>query len=151
MLQKYNIVFVVKKELSRLPFWGWVLLKTGSISIDRSGGMKELTKMVQQAQNRLNNDHSIIIFPEGTRKKVGAEPDYKKGIALMYSKLNVPVVPIAVNSGLIMPKKSFWVHKGHLVIKALPEIKPGIRSKDFMAQLQNTIEEETNKLCKNKQ
>src|SRR5437763_11863916 len=84
---------VLKRELLRIPFYGWYIAKAGVIAIDRGGGAAALRKMAAEAKQAIASGRSILIFPEGTRKKPGAMPDYKPGVAGLYSTLDVPCVP----------------------------------------------------------
>lgn len=146
ILRDFKIVFVVKKALTKIPFWGWTLSKTGSIAVDRNGSLKDLNQMIKKAQKRVSIGHSIIIFPEGTRRMPKAEPKYLSGAAFLYKKTNLPVIPIALNSGLFWPKKRLILTSGTVIFKIMPAIKQGLDSKEFMRILENTIETETNKL-----
>ena len=137
---------VLKRELTWLPFFGWYLAKTGVIAIDRSAGTKALKAMVKGAEQARDAGRAIVIFPEGTRKPIGAPPDYHSGIAMLYGALNLPVVPMALNSGLCWGKRSFVKEPGDVVFRILPAIAPGLNRKVFMAQLENSIETATNEL-----
>ena len=142
-------VFVLKQELTKIPFYGQVLLKLGSIPIDRKGGGDALKKMIIRAKQRLALNDSIIIFPEGTRKLPGAAPDYQPGAAALYSQLNVPVIPVALNSGVFWNKYSFVKKPGKIVIEFLPPIATGLRSRDFMKTLQEQVETASTRLAGN--
>ncbi|MCG8408448.1 MAG: 1-acyl-sn-glycerol-3-phosphate acyltransferase, partial [Phycisphaerales bacterium] len=88
----------------------------------------------------------ILIFPEGTRKAIGAEPDYRYGIVRLYKKLNAPVLPIALNSGVFWPRRSFKRYPGTVVVEYLPPIEPGLEPDVFFEKLQEVIEEATDRL-----
>ena len=137
---------VLKRELTWLPFFGWYLAKTGVIAIDRSAGTKALKSMVKGAEQARDQGRAIVIFPEGTRKAIGAEPDYHTGVAMLYGALGIPVVPMALNSGLCWGKRAFTKHAGTVTFRILPPIAPGKNRKVFMAELQNSIETATNEL-----
>ncbi|MFX8339348.1 lysophospholipid acyltransferase family protein, partial [Acinetobacter baumannii] len=92
--------------------------------IDRKGGQTALRAMVQKARSVLDDGRHIIIFPEGTRRMPGAPPAYKHGVVHLYRELGVPVIPVALNSGLFWPRKSFWHHPGTVVVEFLPPIEP---------------------------
>ena len=133
-------VFVLKQELIMIPFFGWLILRAGSIPIDRKGGAKSLKKMVKGVESALANGRKIIIFPEGTRTAPGATHPYNPGIAAIYRGADVPVVPVALNSGLFWQRRSFLKRPGTITIEFLPSIGPGMERKAFMAELQSRIE-----------
>ncbi|HAH08733.1 MAG TPA: 1-acyl-sn-glycerol-3-phosphate acyltransferase [Alphaproteobacteria bacterium] len=137
---------IVKKELSYVPFWGWFAHRMGSIWVDRDAGASALKSMVTEAKDRLAHGRAVVIFPEGTRKVPGAEPDYKPGIAALYSQLGVPCVPAALNSGLFWPRSGPWRKPGHIVFEFLEPIPPGLKRQAFMAELQSRIETRTAEL-----
>jgi 1-acyl-sn-glycerol-3-phosphate acyltransferase len=141
-----NPVFVAKAELFKIPFWGGLLKKSGTIPVKRSGSLSDLNSMVKIANDRIRMGHSIIIFPEGTRKRIGEKPDYKMGIGILYAKLGLPVLPVALNTGTIYPKKSFFIGFGEVVIKALEPIEQGYKPKEFLKILEDRIESETDQL-----
>ena len=138
--------FVLKRELTWLPFFGWYLAKTGVIAIDRSAGVKALKAMVRGAEEASNQGRAIIIYPEGTRMAPGSAPNYHTGVAMLYGALNLPVVPVALNSGVFWGKRAFTKKPGEVVFKILQPIAPGLNRKVFMAQLEASIETETAKL-----
>jgi len=132
---------VLKRGLQLIPFYGWYITKAGSIAIDRGGGASTLRKMTASAKRALDSGRSILIFPEGTRKKPDAAPDYKPGVAALYSQLGVPCVPAALNSGLFWT--GFIKRPGNIVLEFLEPIPPGLRSREFMKVLQERIETAT--------
>jgi 1-acyl-sn-glycerol-3-phosphate acyltransferase len=129
---------VLKRSLLFVPFYGWYINKAGSIAIDRSGKGATLRKMIAAARRALAQGRSILIFPEGTRKKPDAPPDYKPGVAALYSQLGVACVPAALNSGLFWT--GFLKRPGNIVVEFLDPIPPGMRSRDFMKVLEERIE-----------
>lgn len=141
-----NVAYVLKKELLRLPFWGWYLWRMRMIAIDRSAGASSIKQIIRDGKAALAEGRPIVIFPEGTRKKLGSEPDYQSGITAMYSSLAVPVVPVALNSGVYWGKNAFFKTPGTIIIEFLPPIPPGIPKKEFIIRLQNDIETASNKL-----
>ena len=138
--------FVLKRELTWLPFFGWYLAKTGVIAIDRSAGTKALKEMVKGGEMAKEQGRAIVIFPEGTRRPVGSPPVYHSGVAMLYGALNVPVVPMALNSGLCWGKRAFTKHAGEITFRILPPIAPGKNRKVFMAELETCIETATSEL-----
>lgn len=139
-------MFIHKYELFFVPIFGLYLKKIGMVAINRRGGSKALKKMLDDSKNKILNGHSLIIFPEGTRKKPGASPDYKPGIAGIYKELNSDVIPVALNSGLFWPKNSLILKSGKIIIEFLPPIKKGLNKKDFLNILEKTIEDKTSML-----
>ncbi len=134
---------VMKAELMKLPLYGWFSTKFGMIPIKRETGPSALREMLREAQTRLDHKREILVFPEGTRRLAGAEPDYKPGILMMYDKLNVPVVPVALNSGLFWPRNSQLRNAGTIIVEILPPIPAGLKRKAFAQRLQQTIEPAT--------
>ncbi len=135
---------ILKRELFAVPFYGWYTKKTGMIGIDRKGGASALRKMAAASRAAIAEGRSLLIFPEGTRKKPGAAPDYKPGVAALYGQLEKPCVPVALNSGCYWT--GFIKHPGTIVIQVLEPIAPGLKSRDFMAELQGRIETATQAL-----
>lgn len=138
---------VLKRSLTHVPFYGWYLLKARMISIDREGGAHALRAMAAKSREQLDAGRSIAIFPEGTRVKPGRPPDYKPGVAALYTQLGIPCVPVALNSGLFWTGPvGFLKKKGTIVIEFLPTIPAGLPRRAFMARLENEIETATNRL-----
>jgi 1-acyl-sn-glycerol-3-phosphate acyltransferase len=140
----YDPAAVLKRELLHIPFYGWYISKAGVIPIDRGGYAAALRRMTAAAKAALSAGRSILIFPEGTRKRPGAPPDYKAGVAGLYSQLQVTCVPVALNSGLFWT--GFIKKPGRIVVEFLKPIPPGLARKDFMELLENRIETATAKL-----
>lgn len=136
---------VLKRELLWIPLFGWYITKIGTIPIDRAGGGAAIRKMVRAAQRAVADNRQIMIFPEGTRRKPGAPPAYKSGVASLYSQLRVPCVPVALNSGLHW--RGFWKVPGTIVVEFLPPIPPGLSRDAFMGRLEQTIETASNRLA----
>jgi 1-acyl-sn-glycerol-3-phosphate acyltransferase len=132
---------VLKRELLYIPFYGWFLWRAAAIPIDRSARASALRKMSQAAKQALGEGRPVLIFPEGTRKKPGAAPDYKPGVAGLYGMLEVPCVPVALNSGVYWT--SFLKHPGTITLEFLEVIPPGLKRGAFMALLEKRIETAT--------
>ena len=135
---------VLKRELLWIPFYGWFLAKAAAIPIDRGAGMRALVTMAKAAQRVAGEGRPILIFPEGTRKKPGAAPDYKPGVAGLYGQLDLPCVPVALNSGVYWT--GFLKRPGIIVLEFLEPIPAGLKRRDFMKLLENRIEAATAKL-----
>ena len=132
--------FVLKRELLWIPVHGWFSMKFGMIGVDRSAGPAALRNLIAQAKNAIADGRQIVIFPEGTRRPPGAEPDYKPGAAALYGALDVPCVPVALNSGLYWPRRTFMRHPGTIVVEFLDPIPPGLKRREFSAELEGCIE-----------
>jgi 1-acyl-sn-glycerol-3-phosphate acyltransferase len=135
---------VLKRELLRIPFYGWYLNKAAAIPIDRGAGADALRRMTHAAEKVLAEGRPILIFPEGTRKKPGATPDYKPGVAGLYSLLDVACVPVALDSGRHW--QGFHKYPGTITLEFLPVIPAGVKRRDFMARLETAIETATARL-----
>lgn len=138
--------FILKRELTWIPLFGWYLAKSGVIAIDRSAGTKALKSMVKGGEAARAEGRPIIIFPEGTRTPPGSRQPYHSGVAMLYGSLALPVVPVALNSGLFWGKRAFTKRPGVVTVEFLPAIAPGLNRKVFMAELENRIEAATDRL-----
>ncbi len=139
---------IMKRELLYVPFYGWYAQKSRMIVIDRHGQASALRNMIRAAKDRLSAGRPVVIFPEGTRKLPGDAPDYKPGVAALYSALDVPCVPVALNSGLYWSRKGTRPRAGRIVVELLPAIAPGLERKAFMATLQSQLEGATQRLLR---
>ena len=141
-----DFTYIHKRELTYIPFFGWYLARAGQLSIDRKKGGSALAQVAAMARAMLPLGRRIFIFPEGTRRAAGAPPAYKYGVTHLYTETGVPCVPVAINSGLFWPRRSFLRRPGVLTIEFLPSIAPGLDRAAFAALLQETIETATNRL-----
>lgn len=131
---------VLKRELLNIPIIGWYMRLSGSIPIDRGGRTKTLSKMIQAARKAAADDRPIVIFPEGTRAAPGESRTYKSGVAALYQDLNLPVVPMALNSGLLWPKNSLFKKSGVITVEFLPPIPAGLSRDTMMERLRESLE-----------
>ncbi|MCF6291942.1 MAG: 1-acyl-sn-glycerol-3-phosphate acyltransferase [Robiginitomaculum sp.] len=131
---------ILKSELSRIPIFGWYVMKLKNVAINRKDGAKALRKMMKDCAALAKQNRQILIFPEGTRVKPGTSAPYKPGVAGLYKEMQVPCVPIALNSGLCWPKSGLNFQPGTITVRILPAIAPGLDKKTFMQQLQTSIE-----------
>jgi 1-acyl-sn-glycerol-3-phosphate acyltransferase len=138
--------FVLKRELMWIPLFGWHMAKASVIPIDRGAGVAALSRMTARARAVLAQARQVVIYPEGTRRPPGAEPNYKSGVAYLYDKTGVPCVPLALNSGLFWPRRSLLRYHGTVVVEALEPIAPGLDRRVFLAQLQERLEEASERL-----
>ncbi len=137
---------ILKSELTWIPFYGWYAVKSGQIVVDRGAHAKALRSMLTRAKACIAADRPIVIFPEGTRKPLGAVPDYKSGVAALYGALSVPCIPVAHNSGLYWLRRGPLRKPGKIVVEFLPAIGPGLKRNVFMAELEQRIETATLRL-----
>ncbi len=138
--------FVFKSELLWIPVWGWLAWRTGQIRVDRRAGAKALKRMAAAARIAVAERRPIIIFPEGTRTPPGQAGRYLPGVAALYQALQVPVVPVALNSGRFWGRRSFRKRPGVITVEYLDPIPPGLGRKAFMRQLEHRIETATRRL-----
>ncbi len=135
--------YIYKKELLKVPFYGWYVKQMSSIAIDRNGAASALKAMIKQTKKRLGEGHNVVIFPQGTRTPVGAsakEYPYQIGVAALYMSCGVKVVPAVLNSGEFWSKGLKIKGSGCIKIKLLDPIEPGLSKEEFMQVLQDRIE-----------
>ncbi|MEO0960841.1 MAG: lysophospholipid acyltransferase family protein [Pseudomonadota bacterium] len=137
---------VLKKELTFVPLYGWYAMKAAMISIDRGSGPSAIRKLVRQGRKAVADGRPIMIFPEGSRMAPDAEPQYKPGAAALYTQLDIPCIPVALNSGMFWARRALRRQPGTIVVNILPAIQPGLKRREFMAQLEAAIEPATDKL-----
>ena len=138
--------YIAKRELIDIPFFGWAARSMNTISIDRKLGVGAIPAMLAEAREKIARGCRIVIYPEGTRKAPLADPDYRQGIVRMYQALGVPVVPVALNSGLYWGRNSLVMWPGTARAKFLPAIPPGLPPAEFAERLRGVIETETTRL-----
>ena len=140
-------IFILKRELLRIPLFGWYLRKINSIEIIRDTTTKENLGFFEKIKNTLSVEkRPLLIFPQGTRVKLGERVPFKKGVGKIYETLNMACVPVALNSGKVWPKNSFLKYNGDIIITFLDPIEPGKDRKEFMEELENKIYMESEKL-----
>ncbi|MFN3213601.1 MAG: lysophospholipid acyltransferase family protein [Henriciella sp.] len=141
-------VLVMKRELLWYPALGWYAMKTRMLAIDRAGGAKTMRKMLAAAQARVvGESRQMLIYPEGTRSDPGAAPDCKPaGVRAFYKTLDVPMLPLATNSGLCWPAHGMVRTPGKVVYEVLPPITPGMNPKAMLAELEARLEAGSDRL-----
>ena len=133
-------VMVFKKELTRIPVYGWWAARAGNIPVDRKGGAKALRAMTRAARARADAGEQIIIFPEGTRKKPGDPIALQPGVAGIYAAMNAPCTPVAHDSGRFWRFPGGEKIPGVITLRFLPAIAPGLDRKEFLRTLAASIE-----------
>jgi 1-acyl-sn-glycerol-3-phosphate acyltransferase len=141
-----DFAFILKRELNWIPLFGWYTLRAGMIGVNRGARSQALRDMTVDAKKAIANGRQIIIYPEGTRRPPGAPPVYKYGPVHLYSQLDTVVVPVAVNTGLYWPRRSFLRYPGTAVLEFLDPIPPGMEAEAFKQKLEGMIEEASNRL-----
>ncbi len=141
-----NAATVLKRELVFIPVVGWAMARAGNIAVERGDGAKALRSLLRQAREAVAEGRSILIFPEGTRTPVGSELPYQVGTAALYRQLGVPVVPVALNSGLFWGRRKFVKWPGVIDVEVLEPIPPGLKREAFMTTLRERIEGATQRL-----
>jgi 1-acyl-sn-glycerol-3-phosphate acyltransferase len=137
---------VMKAELGTIPVYGWFAHKFEHILIKRHRAAAALKGMIVDAKARVAENREILIFPEGTRSTPGAPPDYKPGLVALYEALNIPCVPLALNSGLYWPRRQFMRYPGTIVVEILDALPPGMPRAAFKAEVETSIETASRRL-----
>jgi 1-acyl-sn-glycerol-3-phosphate acyltransferase len=132
--------FVTKKELMWIPWFSWYARRARMIGVDRSAHAAALRKLIKDARERFAQGRQVVIFPEGTRGVAGQPGEYKPGIAALYREIDVPVCPVATNSGVHWPAHGFLRKPGTIVFEYLEPIPPGLKRAEFMRILEERIE-----------
>ena len=133
-------VFILKKELLNIPLFGWYLRKIGSIAIVRQTTTKENLNFFDKIKKTINESkRPLLIFPQGTRVKLNEQPQFKKGAGRIYKALNLPCIPVALNTGKVWPKNSFMKYVGDIHISFLEPIMPGKENDEFLKEIENKI------------
>ena len=136
-------IFILKKELTKIPFFGWGLKKIGAIVIVRNTVTKENLNFFDRVKESINkSNRPLLIFPQGTRVKYKEKVPFKKGAGRIYQTLEIPCVPVALNSGKVWPKNSFNKYPGKITISFLNPISPGLEKEKFIERLQTDIYKE---------
>jgi 1-acyl-sn-glycerol-3-phosphate acyltransferase len=137
---------VLKRELTRLPVWGWFAVKAGMIPVDRGARGRALASLLAGARQVVAEGRPIVIFPQGTRTAPGTHHPYRIGVGMLYEQLHLPIVPMALNSGLYWPRRAFLKRPGTIVVEFLPPIQPGLDRHQAMHELEARLEAATDRL-----
>ena len=141
-------IFILKKELTYIPIFGWYLKKIGSVSIKRNKVTKDNLDFFGNISKKLKNtERPLIIFPQGTRVLPDERPPFKKGASRIYEELKIACQPVAINSGYVWPKKGIKNKKKTITISILKPIYSGISRDEFLKKLENCIYTELDLLC----
>jgi 1-acyl-sn-glycerol-3-phosphate acyltransferase len=141
-----DLTIVLKRELMRIPFYGWYAARSGMIPVDRDKGPSALRDLSARVRTALADGQKVLIYPEGTRRPPGAPPEYQSGVAHLYHALKVPVVPVATNSGLFWPRRKFLRFPGTIVIEFLAPVAAGMAPRAFLKELEGRIEAASDRL-----
>lgn len=133
-------VFILKRELTWIPLFGWYVKKQRMIPVDRGGRGKVMLEVMRRTKVEMDNGRQLIIYPEGTRRPPGDQPHYRYGIARIYRDMQVPVVPIAMQPGLFWPRRSTMRYPGHFKVRILPAIEAGKNPDEFFEELIAVLE-----------
>jgi 1-acyl-sn-glycerol-3-phosphate acyltransferase len=140
-------LFILKKELTLIPIFGWYLKKIGSITIKRNKVTKENLGFFDDIKKAIHNtERPLIIFPQGTRVKPDERPPFKKGVARVYDELKISCQPIAINSGYVWPKKGPKIPNKEIIVSILPSIDYQMKKSDFVNNLEKKIYTELDRI-----
>jgi 1-acyl-sn-glycerol-3-phosphate acyltransferase len=133
--------YILKRELLWVPLFGWHLMKADQIPIDRGDRQKALSAIAEGTRRAVRRGRQIMIFPEGTRRKVGAPPSYRFGVAKIYEALgDQPCIPVAVVSGLAWPRNTLLHYPRPIIVEFLPTIPGGLDPDEFFERMKASIE-----------
>tara|TARA_Y100000590_G_scaffold51652_1_gene54243 strand:- start:1370 stop:2038 length:669 start_codon:yes stop_codon:yes gene_type:complete len=135
-------IFIHKKQLLNIPIFGQYLKKANMISINRAEGFAAMRKMLKIAKKKIQEGHSIIIFPEGTRKNILDSPNYKTGIIGLKKELETDILPVSVYSGHCWPKNTFLKFSGKIIISFLKIIPKDTDNSILLKKIETKIEDE---------
>ncbi len=135
-----DVAIVLKDELKYIPIYGWFCVKFQHILVKRDRAAVALKSMVADARDRAQDKREILIFPEGTRRPPGAPPDYKPGYVALYEGLQLPCVPLALNSGLYWPRRSLQRYPGTIIVEFLEPVAAGMPRAQFRREVEARIE-----------
>lgn len=138
--------FIMKRELMYAPFLGQYALRIGCVPVNRGKRGAAITKMKQDVAAGATAPGQLIIYPQGTRVAPGATRAYKVGTGLLYEQLEEPCYPVATNVGVFWPKRGILRKPGLAVVEFLPPIAPGLPVPEFMARLEDEVENHSNRL-----
>ena len=140
-------VFILKKELIKIPLFGWYLKKLGCISIDRNKISKENLNFSDEVSKVIKNTNKrLIIFPQGTRKNSDDRSTFKKGFARIYNDLEIACLPVAINSGKVWPKNGRLIPNQNITVSILNILPTGKEQSKFATEVEKVIYNELDKI-----
>jgi len=140
-------IFILKKELLKIPIFGLYLKKIGSVAIVRDTTTKDNLNFFEKVSNIVKDENRpLLIFPQGTRVKTDEIVPFKKGVARIYQALNISCIPVALNSGKVWPKEGIIKFPGKITISLLKPIEPGLDKERFILNLEKIIYDEIKKI-----
>ncbi|AYD02734.1 1-acyl-sn-glycerol-3-phosphate acyltransferase [Neorhizobium sp. NCHU2750] len=139
-------VYILKRELMWIPLFGWYAAKQKMIPVNRGARGKVMIEVMKRTREEMAAGRQLIIYPEGTRRAPGAEPEYRYGIARIYRDVKVPVVPVVAHWGLFWGRRKLIKHPGHFKVRILPAIQPGMDPDAFYAHLIDVLEKASDEL-----
>ncbi len=139
---------ILKRELLWIPLFGFYIQRLGMITVARSKeqSSEDFRQFLKDAEAAVHAGHQIFIFPEGTRSQPGCPGTYRSGVGSLYTHLKIPVIPVALNSGVFWPRRGFLKKPGTLTLEFLDPIQPGLPRREFMRTLEEEIESHSNAL-----
>jgi len=137
---------VMKRQLADIPLWGWLARSYGAISVDRSGGAAALRRMMREAGEAISEGRSILIFPEGTRVEPGVQPPLQSGFAGLYRRFGLPVVPVALDSGRLWPRRGLARRSGTITLAFGEPLPPGLPREELERRVHASINALENKV-----
>lgn len=141
--------YVLKKELLSIPLWGWYAQRSGVVVVDRSAGARALKRMISDGRRLVAAGRTLVVFPEGTRTQPGARPPLMPGVAALASRLDAPVVPVALNSGVFWGRRAFLKYPGTITVRFLPHLPDDLPKPQFLSELQDRIDDASDDLARN--
>jgi 1-acyl-sn-glycerol-3-phosphate acyltransferase len=135
--------YVLKRELLKIPIYGWFTWRLGMIGIDRGAGTSALKRLVADARPKFAAGRPVVIFPQGTRTAPGSRRPYLPGAYMLHADAKLPVVPVALNSGLFWGRRSFVKRPGRIIVEFLAALPQGLDRRAFTAELERRIETAT--------
>lgn len=137
---------ILKRELLKIPLWGWYARKADLIAVDRGGKGRAIASLIDGSRRIVAQNRPIVIFPQGTRVAPGQDHPYRAGIFALYETLDLPVVPMALNSGVFWGRRAFRKKSGTITVQFLTPIPPGLGRDGLAAQLRPALEGASDRL-----
>lgn len=138
--------FIMKSVLRFAPILGWYALRIGCVPVNRGKRAQAIQQMIEGVKSGAQEPGQLIIYPQGTRVAPGVDRPYKIGTAILYEQTGQPCVPAATNVGVFWPRHGILRKPGLAVVEFLPVIKPGLDKDSFMAELQEVVETNSDRL-----